>query len=381
MIKKAIVLAAGEGTRLRPLTLSRPKHLIPLAGKPIIYWILKSLSKARIKEVGVIVNYKADMIKAYIEQLDFRLRYDFIYQRELNGTAGALEVAKDCIDFENFLLIYGDVITDTKNIVKMIDIFESKKLDGVVLGVRSSAPWEYGVIKMNNDGFMLEIIEKPPRGKEPSDVINGGVYVFTPKIIELLDSVKPSIRGEKELTDALQMLARRGKVYVYRAFKENWFDVGRPWDLLDANAYLLSRLGQKLSRKISNKRIIIRSPVYLGKNIEIGEGSIIGPNVAIYDNVKIGKFSEISNSIIMQGTKIGSNVSIKHSIVGENVVIGDNVRFLYTRGDKKTIKMYIKGREVDSGRFELGSVIGDRTRISSNCVLKAGTIIFNDIIV
>ncbi|OYT28803.1 MAG: nucleotidyl transferase, partial [Thermofilum sp. ex4484_82] len=84
------------------------------------------------------------------------------------------------------------------------------------------------------------------------------------------------------------MLARRGKVYVYRALKENWFDVGRPWDLLDANAYLLSRLGQKLSRKISNKRIIIRSPVYLGKNIEIGEGSIIGPNVAIYDNVKIG---------------------------------------------------------------------------------------------
>ncbi len=381
LVRKAVVFAAGEGTRLRPLTLNRPKHLLPLAGKPLIYWILKAVEYAGVREVGVVVHYKAEMIASYLKKLDTELKIRCILQHKPNGTAGALEAARNYIDGEEFLLVYGDVVVDRGDLKEMISLFRRGIYDAVVLGVQVENPWDYGVFRLKEGKLMESVVEKPPRGQEPSNLINGGVYVFSSRILKFLDKVGFSVRGEKELTDALQMLASRGKVFVYQTERRKWRDIGKPWDLLEANGYLLRAYPPLIPKGGFSRGVVIREPVYIGKGVEIGDYSIIGPNVSIYDDVKIGRFSRVSNSIIMAGTKIGDRTSVNYSIVGENVVLGDKVTVLFRSEDRGNVKMVVKGRRVDTGRKEMGCVIGDEAIVGSGSLIKAGAVIFNKAVI
>ncbi len=380
-LEKAVIFAAGEGTRLRPLTLNRPKHLLPIAGKPLIYWIIKSVEYAGAREIGIVVHYKADMIISYLKTLNLNSRLYFIFQHKPDGTAGALDAARDFIDNEDFLLIYGDVIVEPEDFREMASVFEKEDYDAVILGVQVENPWDYGVLKLRNGVYMEKVVEKPPRGEEPSNLINGGAYVFSPKILDLVKKVGFSIRGERELTDALQMLALQGRVFVYRTERSKWRDIGKPWDLLEAEARLFRMYLPPIPKCEVSCDVSVIPPVYIGENVEIGRYSTIGPNVSLHDNVKIGKFSRISNSIIMKGSRIGDYASVDYSIIGERCVLGDGVRVLFKSENGGNVKMVIKGRLEDTGRKKLGCVIGDNVVIGDESLINAGCIIFNDVVI
>ncbi len=381
MARKAVIFAAGEGTRLRPLTLNRPKHLLPIAGKPLIYWIIKSVEYAGAREIGIVVHYKADMIISYLKTLNLDSRLYFIFQHKPDGTAGALDAARDFIGNEDFLLIYGDVIIDPKDFREMASIFEKEGYDAVILGVQVENPWDYGVLKLRNGVYMEKVVEKPPRGEEPSNLINGGVYVFSPKILDLVKRVGFSVRGERELTDALQMLALQGRVFVYRTERSKWRDIGKPWDLLEAEARLFRRYLPPVPKCEVSCDVNVIPPVYIGENVEIGRYSTIGPNVSLHDNIKIGKFSRISNSIIMRSSRIGDYVSVDYSIIGERCVLENGVRVLSESENGSNVKMVIKGKLEDTGRKKLGCVIGDNVVIGGESLIKAGSVIFNNMVI
>lgn len=381
MIEKAVIFAAGEGTRLRPLTLNRPKHLLPIAGKPLIYWILKSVEYAGARKIGIVVHYKADMITSYLKTLNLKSELYFIFQHKPDGTAGALDIARDFIGDEDFLLIYGDVIVDPGDFKEMVHLFKKENYDAVILGVQVENPWDYGVLKLRDGLYMEKVVEKPPRGQEPSNLINGGVYVFSPKILDLVKKVGLSVRGERELTDALQMLALRGRVFVYKTQRSKWRDIGRPWDLLEAEARLFRMYLPPPPKCEIGCEVRVVPPVYIGENVEIGRYSTIGPNVSLHDNVKVGKFSKISNSIVMKDSKIGDYVSVSYSIIGERSVLEDEVTILSEPENGGSVKMIVKGKLEDTGMKKLGCVIGDDVVVGRKSLIKAGSVIFNNVVI
>ena len=386
-----LILAAGAGSRLNPLTVTRPKHLITIAGKSILERIIECVSKIGLNNIGIVVHYYAEKIKKRIGNGDrWGVKITYIYQPELNGTAGALEVAKDFVKDDDTLVIYGDVTIREKVLRNLIRAYEEKKPDAAILGVRVPNPEEFGVI-IEKNGWLQDLIEKP-KEKISSNIINAGVYIVTPKIMKIVEKIPYSPRGEKELTDALKELSKHGKVLVYDGGSGWWFDLGRPWDLLDANRKFLEEIKREINIKIppnvcilgnviikENCQImpgaVIVGPSYIGKNVKIGYNAVIGPYTSIGDNVEIGPLSYVESSIIMDNTKISSHCSIFESIIGENVYFESGVKVPAFNIYGGSIKVLIKGKKVDSGRIRLGAIIGDNVKVGANVSFAPGIVV------
>ncbi len=389
---KALVLAAGLGSRLNPITMTRPKHLITIAGKSILERILENIAKLGIKEVGIVVHHYANKVKERIgDGSRWGLNIEYIYQPVLNGTAGAVEIAKDFVGNEDVLVIYGDVTLDENVMKDFIKYYEEKNPDAIILGVRVPNPREFGVI-VSERGMLVDILEKPKIEKIPSNLINAGIYVFKPKIFDILERVTLSPRGEKELTDALKLLAKIGVVLVYDGGSGWWFDIGRPWDLLDASKKFLHELKPQIKIKNTSNVLIIgdvvieegteikpgtviEGPVYIGRDVIIGYNSVIGPYTSIGDNVEIGPLSYIQGSIIMDNTKISSHCSVFESIIGEGVYLESGVKIPALNIYGGSVKVWIKGKKVDSGRVRLGAIIGDNVKVGANVSFAPGIIV------
>jgi len=387
---KAVILAAGKGTRLGPLTKNRPKPLIPLAGKPVIEHIIKSLIENNVKDIAIVVHYYKDKIIKYVEGLHLNANINYIYQEELSGTGSALLVSEEFIKDEPFITIYGDVTLNRKILVNIIKYFEENPCDTLMVGVRVNDPSKYGVLILDKDRLM-KIIEKPKRDVG-SNLINAGIYVFTPKIFDACRKIRLSERGELELTDAIMFLGKHGIVRVFDGGKNWWYDVGHPWDLLDANKYYLSLIKTDIVGKCSpntliyepvviskgshiESGVVIFGPSYIGKNVEIGYNSVIGPYASICDGVKIGPLSFISGSIILNNTIISSHCSVFESVIGEKCYIESGVSIPSINIYGENIKVLIKNVEVDSGRKKLGALIGDNVTIGANTSIWPGIVI------
>lgn len=390
---KAIVLAAGLGSRLNPLTSTRPKHLLPIAGKPILLKVLEALYEAGIREVGLVVHYYEDKIRSMVGDGNFLgLKLTYIHQPELNGTAGALEAAKDYADNSDIVVIYGDVTVNGRILKTLIERFQSENVDAAVVGVKVKNPWEFGVFELDGR-YLKRVVEKPKKEEVRSNLINTGVYAFTPRVFEALDIIDISPRGEKELTDALQVLASNGRVLVVDCGGGWWFDIGRPWDLLDANKAELSRVENTLimSEVLPGVRVIgdvvvgkdteimpgavLVGPSYIGSNVKIGYNTVIGPYASICDGVEVGPLSYVAGSIIMGGSQISSHCSVFESIIGEEVYIESGVKIPSVNIYGGNIKVLIKGRKIDSGRTRLGAIIGDRVKVGANASFAPGVVV------
>lgn len=390
---KAIILAAGLGSRLNPLTQTRPKHLLPIAGKPLIGHIVTTLSEIGVKEIGVVVHHLKEKIIKYLGRgEEYGVKIEYIYQRELDGTAGAVEVAKDYVGNEVFMAVSGDVTVDKDVLRNFLRSFEKLgEIKGMVLGVHVDNPYEYGVLVVEK-GYLRSIVEKPRPGEVKGDLINAGIYLFKPIIFEYVNRVGKSPRGERELTEAVQLMANRGKVAVYDGGKGWWFDVGRPWDLIDANKVYLERISTDIrgdirlaARVIGNVRMgegsvllpgsVVIGPTHIGSNVIVGYNTVIGPYSTIGDNIEIGPLSYISGSIIMENTYISSHCAIFESIIGENVYLESGVKIPSQNIYGGNVLVLIKGRKVDSGRSRLGAIIGDNVRIGANTSIAPGVTI------
>jgi bifunctional UDP-N-acetylglucosamine pyrophosphorylase/glucosamine-1-phosphate N-acetyltransferase len=377
---KAVLLAAGEGQRLQPVTSTRPKHLIKLAGKPILQYCLDAVKTAGITDVVIVTHYMSDKIKTYFSDGSSQgLSITYVEQKEILGTGNAAAVAEPYVDGE-FVLIYGDLLFAQDAVKQAVDLYHSAGADAVLAVVPVDKPESYGIIEFAEGKKLKRIVEKPEASKAPSNLANAGVYVLSSDVFEKLRHVKKSVRGEWELTDALTMLAAEGKtVLIAELAKDAWFDVGRPWDLLDANVWALKHMEPQVLGKIEQGAHLI-GPVYVAESARVRSGAYIegpvfideeadvGPNCFIRSGTSLGKKTrvgnavEIKNSLVMDGTHIGHLSYVGDSVIGENCNFGAGTITANLRFDGGKIKMTIKDKSVDTGRRKLGIVLGDNVK-------------------
>lgn len=348
---KAVILAAGEGKRMRPLTYERPKVMLPIAGKPIIEHLLEEMKEAGIEDFVFVVGYHDETIRNYFGKGErCGIKIEYVTQKTQLGTADALRRTEGLVD-DKFIMLNGDTIVSAGDIEKVI----TGDITIGVIEVRN--PGDYGVVETEGERI-TKIHEKMK--EPPSNVINAGVYLLDENIFTALTKTAKSKRGEFELTDSLQLLIESGNNVFWKKI-EHWIDVSYPWDLLAANELLIEKISAvnrgeleenvwikgKDRVSIGEGTLIksgsyIEGPVVIGENCEIGPNSYIRANTSIGDNCHIGSAVEIKGSIIMDGTKIPHLSYVGDSIIGNNTLIGPgafapnnierNPIFFYQRG-------------------------------------------------
>lgn len=236
MIKKALISAAGRGSRMLDLSADKPKHLIEVNGRPFLYYLLNNLKKAGFLEVVMVLGYKKELIESFLyrHRDDFQVevinQFDVLGDKKY-GTACPLECVTKLLGQENFLSVYGDNLYSVED----LQAFNIDDDYHYVAGLKHENPQNYGVLHTDQDNFLQEIIEKP---KEfVGDMINTGLYKFTPEVFDYLDKISQSVRGEYELTDVINLLAKQKKVKTL-GLKNIWFDFGKPSDIQKVEEYV-----------------------------------------------------------------------------------------------------------------------------------------------
>lgn len=386
---KAVVLAAGEGVRLQPVTLTRPKHLIKVGGKPILEHCLRGLKAWGIKEIVVVVHYMADAIRDYFgDGQSLGLKVEYVEQKEVLGTGNAVGIVEPFVE-DDFLLVYGDLLFTVEAVKKVVGLHRKEKPVVTMAVVAVENPEGYGMVEVD-EGVVKRIVEKPSREEAPSDLANAGVYVFSKEIFEKVRETSASARGEWEVTDAISMLLKEGKrVLAVEVSREDWFDVGRPWDLLEANRWVLLRMDHKVYGIVENGAHLVgavtvaesarvRSGAYVEGPVFIGAGSDVGPNcfvrafTSIGEGVRVGNGCEIKNSLVLDGVHVGHLSYIGDSVIGEGCNLGAGTVTANLRLDDGSVKMRVKDVVVDSGRRKLGVVLGDGVKSGIGALFMPG---------
>ncbi|MGQ9538932.1 MAG: bifunctional sugar-1-phosphate nucleotidylyltransferase/acetyltransferase [Candidatus Bathycorpusculaceae bacterium] len=387
---KAVVLAAGEGVRLQPLTLTRPKHLISVGGKPILEHCLDAIKACGISEVIIVVNYMAEAICRYFGSGEgFGLKIEYVTQPAVLGTGNAVSVVEPYVQGD-FVLVYGDLLFTSEALNEILSLYNAKKPAAALAVVPVGRPEDYGIVEVEGRGRVKHIVEKPSPKDAPSNLANAGLYVFSTEIFEKVKKISASSRGEWEITDAIELLLEEGKpIFAAEVPRDKWFDIGRPWDLLEANCWVLKRMEHNVLGYVETGAHItgpvtvaetarirsgayIEGPAYIGENSDVGPNCYIRPCTSIGKKVRIGNACEIKNSIIMDGVHIGHLSYVGDSIVGEGCNFGAGTITANYRFDAGTVKMMVKGKLVDTGRTKLGAVFGDNVKTGINALLMPG---------
>jgi UDP-N-acetylglucosamine diphosphorylase / glucose-1-phosphate thymidylyltransferase / UDP-N-acetylgalactosamine diphosphorylase / glucosamine-1-phosphate N-acetyltransferase / galactosamine-1-phosphate N-acetyltransferase len=387
---KAVLLAAGEGARLMPITAKRPKHLIKIAGKPILQYCLDAVKAAGITEAVIVTHYMGDSIRQHFGDGSSQgLKITYVEQKAILGTGNAASVAQPYIE-DDFVLIYGDLLFGEDAVKTVLQQYKGGKASAVMGVVPVDKPESYGIIEKDIKGKVKRIVEKPIAEKAPSNLANAGIYVFSKDVFSKIKKTKASVRGEWELTDAVTMLAAEGKtVLAAELSKGDWFDVGRPWDLLDANLWALNRMQHKVLGTVEqgahligavtvaeSARIrsgaYIEGPVFIDEEADVGPNCFIRPGTSLGRKVRVGNACEIKNSIIMDGTHVGHLSYVGDSVFGEKCNLGAGTITANLRLDDGKIKMTIKDKVVDTGRRKLGAIFGDGVKTGINSTFMPG---------
>lgn len=371
--KQAVVLAAGEGERLRPFTASKPKVMIKVANKPILQYVIEALERNGIRGIILVVGYKKEKIMDYFEDgKALGVEIDYVFQKHLLGTGDALKQAEGKAD-ERFLVLPGDNVieADTISDSGLLDIDENE--DAILIKAHKDVS-KYGVVTVEN-GMAEDIIEKP--SKEISNLVNTGIYAFEKGIFGFIDG---------KLTSGLRSMIRSGNRVKACETRGAWLDAVYPWDILRLNGIVLRENPAKVEGKIEHgvtidrhvsigKNSVIRAnsyvkgPVIIGENCDIGPNACIFPSTSIGNDVTIGAFTEIKNSVLTDGVKIGSFSSIQDSIFDSGS---------YAEGG-----FIVRSEEADveiGGEHyvvKIGAMIGEYCEVGSNVIAHSGTIIGN----
>jgi len=383
---KCVILAAGEGKRMHPLTFTRPKVMLPIAGKPILEWNLLNARDAGLKDFILVIGYKSEMVRNYFgDGKKWKVRIEYINQGKALGTAHAIGTVEKFVD--DFIVLCGDTIfgkNDIKNIIKK----------GTKIGlVEVENAGEYGIVELNGKK-VIKIYEKM---EEPfSNVINAGIYHFNKKIFNFIRKTEKSPRGEFEITDSINMLVK--KETMKGVLLKEWRDVVYPWHLLDANEELLKKIDKKIESPLGknvttignvsigkNSRILsgsyIEGPVIIGDDCKIGPNCYIRPYTSIGKNCHIGNACEVKNSIIMDHTNVPHQNYVGDSIMGQNCNLGAGSKVANLRLDKKNIKVVLNGKKIDTKRRKFGIIMGDNVQTGINSMINVGAMIGNNVFV
>ena len=379
---KAVVLAAGEGKRMRPLTANRPKVLLPVGPEPMLHRLLRQLAEAGARDVTVVVHYKAEAVQASVgDGARWGLRVAYAPQGAPRGTGHAVAAAKP--DDEPFLVLNGDLWLPEGTLARVV-----ASGPGTVAAARVQDPRAYGVFEVR-EGRAVRVVEKSPT--PPSDLANAGVYYAPPRFARLLDALQPSPRGELELTDALQASFEEtgGWKVVELA---DWLDVGRPWDLLAAAERALAAMPEERKGTVEpgatlhGKVVVaegalvkagayVEGPVYIGPGSVVGPNCYLRPNTVLLEKCKVGNACEIKGSLLMAGTHVAHLSYVGDSVLGERVNFGAATVVANLRHDNKTIKVTQEGERVDTRRRKLGVICGDDVHTGINTSLNVGVML------
>jgi UDP-N-acetylglucosamine diphosphorylase/glucosamine-1-phosphate N-acetyltransferase len=374
---KAVILAAGEGRRCRPLTQTRSKVMLPVGNKPFMEHVILALAANGVKELFVVVGYQKERIMNHFEDgVHYGVELTYIEQKELLGTAHALGLCKSFIE-EDFLVVNGDNLVDEKAIQDLIFA------DGqnVILAVLKSHAGDYGVLTVEQER-VKRIIEKP--GRPCSGILNTGAYRFSPQIFDELPKTPISLRGSYELTQTVTQMIDEGIDVRAKIAQGSWADAIFSWDLLNANSIALNLMKPKTEGEIEEgarirgqveigKGTIIRSgcyitgPVSIGRNCDIGPNVTILPATSIAESVRIGSNSELRNSIVMNGTRIGSGAIISDSIIGASNTVGDQT-ITETGANVVDIEDVLY-------RAEFGAILADNNIVGNRVLMNPGAIV------
>jgi glucose-1-phosphate thymidylyltransferase len=331
---KGLILSGGKGTRLRPITHTSAKQLVPVANKPVLFYGLEAMADAGIREVGIIVAPETgdEIRSAAGDGASFGLSIRYIEQDEPLGLAHAVLTAEPFLGVSPFVMSLGDNLL-RDGIHDLVDTFRSEEPDALILLTPVSDPQNYGVAELR-DGRVARLVEKP---KQPgTNLALVGVYMFTPHVFDAARSIEPSRRGELEITDAIQTLVDRGLRVDPHIVHGWWKDTGRVQDMLEANRLILDDLDERLDGDLVDSRVEGRVVVERGARLEratvrgpaiVGAGSrvtdaYIGPYTAIGDDVQI-RNAELEHSIVLSGSSVHDLDSrIEASLIGRNVRIG-----------------------------------------------------------
>jgi len=374
---KAVVLAAGRGERLWPLTEDTPKPLLPLANKSVLERSLAALVSAGVRQIILVVGFRSEKIRDRLgkgEGIGVELKY--VRQKTAKGTADALGTcSKELQGEDRFLVLYGDDYYDTS--VPRIFIAKARP-KGITIGTANvQDASRFGKIQSKR-GLVTEIREKASKA-EPGQV-NAGIYLMDQSIFPAIRKTKRSIRGELELTDAVRILIKEGtQVHPYLLGSRRWLGISYPWDMLEANQWILES-EKSVSRGTIERDVhlsgavvleegsvvkagsYLEGPVHVGKGCQIGPNSYLRPYSALGDDVKVGAGCEVKNSIVMRNTRIPHLSYVGDSVLGEACSLGAGTITANLRFDEAEIKSKVRGSWVSSGRKKLGAILGDGVR-------------------
>ncbi len=328
---KALILSGGHGTRLRPLTYSQQKQLIPVANKPVLFYAIEDVIEAGVRDIGIITGPNREQVIETVNSVDWDAEITFIHQGDPKGLAHAILVAEEFLDDEEFVMYLGDNILKD-GIVEHARKFREINPDSLILLTEVEEPQRFGVAELDENGRVKRLIEKPK--VPPSNYALVGVYFFKPIIIEACKNIKPSWRNELEITDAIQWLIDNDYRVEASIVKGWWKDTGKPEDILEANRLVLDEIEFKCMGSLEDSKVvgrviiegdsivknsIIKGPCVIGKNCVI-ENAYVGPYTSIGNGCKIVG-TEIEDSVIMEGSEIINAGRIVESLIGRNVKI------------------------------------------------------------
>lgn len=368
---KAVILAAGEGTRMKPLTEDTPKPLLPVAGKPIIEHSI-DLLEGKIDEIVIVAGYEIGQFK---ERYGDRENIEIVEQEEQEGTADAALSAKELVG-EKTLILNGDDIYG-ESLAKITE------KETAVLASETEKPENFGVFSAE-DGNVTGIMEKPDN--PDSNLVNTGCFLVKQNFFDLLEKVDRSERGEHEITDALEEYFKTENVELVEA--NNWMPCSYPWQLIDANEKLLNELEGEISGEIADSSQIngevviedgaeirefstIEGPAIIKSGAEVGPQARIRPGTVLMENVEVAN-SEVKNSVIRKNSNIPHFNYVGDSYLGKNVNLGAGTKTANLRNDDEDIRLKVKGELMDSGRKKLGAVVGSRAKLGVNCSINPG---------
>ncbi len=346
---KALILSGGKGTRLRPLTHTMAKQLVPVGGKPILGYVLDHISQAGIKDVGVIISPETgNEVKGYLGAgRKWGVRIKYILQEEPLGLAHAVKTARDFLKKDDFVMYLGDNLLK-EGVKDAIKKFKKDGPDALIYLKEVENPSQFGVAALNSDGSIKKLVEKPKR--PPSNLALVGVYIFSAKIHDAIDRIKPSKRGELEITDAIQELIDMGHKVESQVLGGWWLDTGKKDDLLQANTIVLDEYIRNSVQGRVDKHSRITGRVEIEKGARIIDSTIRGP-------VKICRGAVIKNSFIGPFTSIGEDVRIVDSVIEHSVIlngtliqgierledslVGRDARVVKNHGQHKALRLMI----------------------------------------
>ena len=376
---QTVILAAGQGTRMRPLTETTPKPMLPVADRPLVAHTADAAVAAGASELVVVVGYGAETVREFFGDSYRDVPVTFARQKHQRGTADAVRAAREHLDGP-FVVLNGDNLYDPQTIGALFERAPA------LAAISVDDPTSYGVLSTAGER-VTEIVEKP--ADPPSSLANAGAYAFPARAADWLD-VEESARGEYEITDVVARAIESVELTVVEL--ERWLDVGRPWELLAANEWKLAELDRAIHGDVANSAdlrgavvveqgatvepgVVVEGPALIRAGTTVGPNAYVRGRTLLGENTHIGQAVEIKNSVIRAGTNVPHLSYVGDSVLGRNVNFGAGTNVANLRHDDEPVRLTVKGERVSTGRRKFGVVAGDGAKTGINTTLNAGVVL------